>query len=453
MTHIYDLRTFMSVLEENGQLARIKKPVSLVYELADVAAALERSGAGAALFERAEGGEYSGSEWPIFAGGVANQKRAALALGCGESGIVDTMERVLEPAHGIAPTRVERAAWMENVRTGEQADVSMLPVPTHSRGDGGAFITGGVTLTKDPLAGRGNLSYNRMLRMGPREFGFNLNEWRHVGMFMKSRPDPQAPFPAAIAIGLDPAITIAAGVRTEADELTIAGAIRGEPVAVARGVTVDVDIPAYAEIVVEGFIQPGARKPEGPLAEFHGYHGELWNSPTFMVTAVCWRDGPIYQTIIPGWYEHIYIGNVLPREPLLRRFVRHIDKNANVHIPPYANGFAAIIQTRRDNPGQPKNLAMAAMTAHINIRDVIVVDEDINIYDAADVMWALVNRVDPRLDVFTVASAQGHEMDPTADQRGVGTKMGIDATYKRERREYGERVRYPAVDLAQYLGG
>lgn len=446
MAKINDLRSYIAALEAAGQLQRITKPVQLVHELADVAATLVRNGGGAPLFEN-----VTGSQWPIFSSGVANQKRAAIALGCGEHEIVDYMEHVLQPANGIAPVWVERAGWQENVLTGDGIDVRKLPIPTHSRGDGGAFITGGVIISKDPISGRGNLSYNRMLVMGPRNFGFNVNEWRHVRTFMESREDPTAPFPIAIAIGLDPAIMIGAGVRTEADELTIAGAIRGEGIPVCRGVTVDVAIPAMAELVIEGLVHPNVKQPEGPLAEFHGYHGELWQSPTVEVTAVCHRTNPIYQTIIPGWYEHVYIGNVLPREPLLRRFVRHIHPTANVHIPPYANGFAAIIQIKRDNPGQPKNLAMAAMTAHINIRNVIVVDEDVNIYDAADVLWAITNRVDWREDVFQVPNAQGHEMDPVANSRGVGTKLGIDATYKRERREYGARVSYPMVDLSRYV--
>jgi len=446
MTKIYNLRSFIQVLEEAGQLVRIAKPVNIVHELADVAATLVRSGGGAPLFENAQG-----SAWPIFSSGVANQKRAALALDCREDEVTEAMGRVLEPANGIPPVRVETAVWQANIHTGDAADVGQVPLPTHSHDDGGAFITGGVIVTKDPVSGRGNLSYNRMLRMGPREFGFNVNEWRHVRAFMDNREDPDAPFPAAVAIGLDPAIMIAAGARTEEDELTIAGAIRGQGVPVRRGVTVAVDIPAEAEIVIEGYIQPAKTKPEGPLAEFHGYHGELWDSPTFEVTAVCWRDDPIYQTIIPGWYEHIYIGNVLPREPLLLKFLRHVNPDAAVHIPPYGNGFSAIVQTRRDNPGQPKNLALAAMTAHVNIKQVIVVDEDVNIYDPADVFWALTNRVDWRQDIFTVPFAQGHEMDPTADNRGVHTKIGIDATYKRERREYGTRVRYQELDLSKYF--
>ena len=169
------------------------------------------------------------------------------------------------------------------------------------------------------------------------------------------------------------------------------------------------------------------------------------------MTCISWRDDPIYQTIIPGWYEHVYIGNVLPREPLLRRFVRHLDPTADVHIPPYANGFLAVIRIDRDNPGTPRNLALAAMAAHINVRNVIVVDRDVDIHEPSEIQWALTNRVHWLDDVFTVPGAQGHEMDPVADQRGVGVKVGIDATYKRERREYGERVSYPVVDLSAYL--
>ncbi|MCL4300195.1 MAG: UbiD family decarboxylase [Anaerolineae bacterium] len=446
MTQIHDLRSFIEVLEAAGQLVRIKQPVSLVHELADVAATLERSGGGAPLFEN-----VTGSSWPIFASGVANQKRAALALGCTEKDVTEVMGRVLDPRNGIPPVQVEQAQWQANVRTGDSLDVRQLPIPTHSRGDGGAFITGGVIVSKDPLSGRGNLSYNRMLCTGSRNFGFNLNEWRHVRAFMESRPDPAAPFPVVVAIGLDPAIMIGAGVRTDEDELTIAGAIRGQGVPVSRGVTVDVDIPAEAEIVIEGYVHPAEKKGEGPLAEFHGYYGEIWESPTFEVTAVCWRDKPIFQTIIPGWYEHIYIGNVLPREPLLLRFLRHISQEVAVHIPPYSNGFSAVVQLKKSNPGQPKNVALAAMTAHINIKQVIVVDPDVNIYDPADVLWALTNRVDWSQDIFTIPHAQGHEMDPTADTRGVHTKIGIDATYKRERREYGERVNYAGVDLSRYV--
>ena len=446
MAAINDLRGFIEALETDGQLARISRQVSIRHELADVGAALARTGTGAGLFEN-----VNGSRWPIFCGGIASHRRTAIALGCQPNEIIDVMDSVLDQANGIAPVRIEQAAWQANRVSGDDLADFDLPIPTHSRGDGGAFITGAVTVAKDPVSGRGNLGYNRMLRLGPTRFGFNVNEWRDVGTFWKSRDEPDSPFPIALAIGLDPAIMIAAGVKTPVDELFIAGAIRGAGIEVCKGTTVDIDVPASAEIVVEGMLHPADRKPEGPLAEFHGYHGETWNSPTFEVTSISWRDDPIYQTIVPGWYEHVYLGNILPREPLLRRFVRHLDPTADVHIPPYGNGFLAIIQIDRDNPGSPKNLAMAAMAAHINIRNVVVIDRDIDIHEPSDLHWAITNRVHWEDDVFTVASAQGHEMDPTADTRGVGTKVGIDATYKRERRDYGERVAYAPVDLPGYL--
>ena len=446
MTEIHDLRSYITALEAAGQLARVTRPVSLKHELADVAASLARNDVGAGMFEN-----VVDSPWPIFCGSITSHRRASVALGCETNEIIDVMERVLDPANGIAPVLVEQAAWHDNHVEGDQLDTAMLPIPTHSRGDGGAFITGALTVAKDPTSGRGNLGYNRMLRLGRDRFGFNVNEWRDVGTFWKSREDPDAPFPVALAIGLDPALMIAGGVKTPVDELFIAGAIRGKGIEVCRGRTIDVDIPAAAEIVVEGLLHPAERALEGPLAEFHGYHGEEWNSPTLEVTCISWRNDPIYQTIIPGWYEHIYLGNVLPREPLLRRFVRHLDSTADVHIPPYGNGFLAVIQIDRDNPGTPKNLAMAALAAHINIRNVIVIDRDVDMYEPSEIQWALTNRVHWTDDVFVVPHAQGHEMDPTANQRGVSTKVGIDATYKRERREYGDRVSYPPVDLSDYL--
>ena len=169
MADIHDLRSYVAALEDAGQLARVKQPVSLEHELADVAASLARADVGAGLFEN-----VVDSPWPVFCGGVTSHRRAAVALGCGTSEIIDVMERVLEPANGIAPVRVDSAAWHDNHSEGDDLDSAMLPIPTHSRGDGGAFITGALTVAKDPISGRGNLGYNRMQRLDANRFGFNV---------------------------------------------------------------------------------------------------------------------------------------------------------------------------------------------------------------------------------------------------------------------------------------
>ncbi len=336
--------------------------------------------------------------------------------------------------------------------TGADVDACKLPIPTHAADDGGPFITSGMTISKDPVTGRGNLSYNRMQLKGPREFGIMMNEWRHIREYMDLEETKDQPLPVAIAIGVDPALKIAAGVRYEGDELCIAGAIRGEAIKVTRGVTVDVDVPVDAEIVIEGFLPPHERKDEGPLAEFHGFYGKPWPSPIFQVSAICWRDDPIFETIIPGWNEHVYIGSVLGREPLLMNFVRHVSKGVTgLHILPYAGGFTVAVALDKKNPGEPKNVALAAFAAHVNIKWCIVVDSDVDIYNPADLMWALTTRVDWSKDIFLIPGSQGHELDPTGDTRGVHTKIGIDATGDKGRRELGARVRYEDVDLSKYL--
>ena len=356
---IHDLRSYLAVLEAAGQLARVRKPVSLDYELADVAATLERQGGPAPLFERFDAScrDTTIQPWPVFSSAVANQARVALALECGKDEVVEVMGRGLDPANGVAPVRVERAAWEDNVVTRRRRSTCARCRSRSMRaGDGGPFITGGVTVSKDPVSGRGNLSYNRMQVKGPARVRLQPERVaaRHAVPQGRERRIDEG-LPVAIAIGLDPAISIAAGARYDGDELCIAGALRGEGVKVRRGLTVDVDIPAEAEIVIEGYLGPHERRGEGALAEFHGYFGEIWESPVFHVTAVCWRDDPIFQTIIPGWNEHVYIGNVLPREPLLLKFVRHVSKNVTgLHIPPYSSGFSAIVAIDKSNPASPR---------------------------------------------------------------------------------------------------
>ncbi|MCS7088022.1 MAG: UbiD family decarboxylase [Thermoflexales bacterium] len=455
---VYDLRSYLALLEAQGQLVRIRRPVSIIHEAANIGATCERMQQPAPLFENIyeEDPARPFAGWRLFSSALAHPERVALALGCARHEITATMARVLDPANAVPPVRVSEAPWKRNLVTDpDKIDVRALPIPKHAVGDGGRFITGGVVISKHPETGIGNLSYNRMAILGPRTFGININQWRDLQRAHAAAEAKGKPLGVAVAIGLDPALMIAAGCKYEGDETNIAGAIRGRPIEVTRGVTVDVDtIPAHAELVLEGHLLPGVRRSEGPLAEFHGYYGEPWDSPVFEVTAIGWRDQPIYQTIVPGWHEHIYIGNVLPREPLLMRFVSHASKNVKaVHIPPYANGFLVVVQlARKTNMGEPRNVALAAFAAHPNFRVCVVVDADVDLYDPSDLVWALITRVDWGQDVFTVPRAQGHEMDPANDSKGIGTKIGIDATFDKGRRPYGERVSYPMVELAKYLG-
>lgn len=444
MAQVNDLRSFIEVLRANNQLAEIEKEVSLQYEIGTVLANLEKKNLGAGFFKNVKDRDI-----PVIGGVLGSMERIALALGCNKDKIVEVTGQALD--NPIKPVKVTNAPCQENILTGDQVDLSKLPIPQHAPKDGGPFITGGVIVSKELHGTRQNLSFQRMQVKGRDKLSIMINEWRHLKDFYDEAEAEGKALPIAIAIGVDPVIYIGAGLRYDGDEMELAGALRGEPIEVVKCITSDVYVPAKAEIIIEAEIVPNYREEEGPLGEFTGHYSDPWPSPTLKVNAITYRNNPIYQTIAGASFEHINLGNVLPREPLLKKFTTYVSKGViNVHIPPYGSGFLALVQLRKKNPGEPKNVALAAMMTYVNIKNVIVVDEDVDIYNPSDVMWAVSNRVVPERDIFYIPNAQGHELDPCSDNRGVQTKMGIDATLAEDSKGL-ERVVYPDVDLSEYL--
>jgi 2,5-furandicarboxylate decarboxylase 1 len=432
------------VLRTNNQLAEIEKEVSLQYEIGTVLANLEKKNLGAGFFKNVKDRDI-----PVIGGVLGSMERIALALGCSKDKIVEVTGQALD--NPIKPVKVANAPCQENILTGDQVDLGKLPIPQHAPKDGGPFITGGVIVSKELHGTRQNLSFQRMQVKGRDKLGIMINEWRHLKEFYDEAEAEGKALPIAIAIGVDPVIYIGAGLRYDGDEMELAGALRGEPIEVVKCITSDVYVPARAEIIIEAEVVPNYREEEGPLGEFTGHYSDPWPSPTLKVNAITYRNNPIYQTIAGASFEHINLGNVLPREPLLKKFTTYVSKGViNVHIPPYGSGFLALVQLRKKNPGEPKNVALAAMMTYVNIKNVIVVDEDVDIYNPSDVMWAVSNRVVPERDIFYIPNAQGHELDPCSDNRGVQTKMGIDATLAEDSKGL-ERVVYPDVDLSEYL--
>jgi 2,5-furandicarboxylate decarboxylase 1 len=445
MNKIYDLRSFMDVLREEGQLSEINKEVSLKHELGNVLANLERKSKGAGFFK-----QIGERQFPVIGGVLGSMDRIALALGCEKQEMNDFLGRSLD--NPIKPKIVDKAPCQENIMLGEDVDLSRLPIPQHAPKDGGPFITGGVIVSKELHGKTQNLSFQRMQVKGKDKLSIMINEWRHLKDFYDEAEKEGTPLPIAVVIGADPVIYIGAGLRYDGDETEIAGAIRGEAIEVVKCITSDIYVPATAEFVIEAEIIPEYREEEGPLGEFTGHYSAPWPSPVLKVKAITHRNNAIYQTIGGASFEHINLGNVLPREPLLKKFTKYVSTGViNVHIPPYGSGFLAYVQIKKKNPGEPKNVALAAMMTYVNIKNVIVVDEDVDIYNPADVMWAVSNRVIPERDIFYIPNAQGHELDPCSDNRGVQTKMGIDATLNDDSKGF-ERVVYPDVDLNEYLG-
>lgn len=440
---IHDLRGFLDALRAAGEVNEIGREVDPVRELGAVLRACERADK-AAYFHAVKG-----HAMPVVGGLLSSPRRIALALGCPVGEVGARMGAATE--HPV-PYRVHAGPAPCQEVVVEAPDLYRLPIPVHSPLDAGAFITAGVVIARDPDSGRHNLSYNRMQIFGADRTGISMNIWRHIKVFFDKIEPRGQNLPFCVAIGPDPVVMMAAAFRYDGDEYDIAGALRGAPVPVVRATTGDIMVPATAEIVLEGEVLAGERQMEGPMAEFTGHYSGADPKHVARITRITHRRQPIFQTMNGGGYEHQSVGNMITREPLLARFVRHITPRMKaVHLPPYAAGFTAIISLDKPEPGEARNVALAAMAAHVNFKTVIVVDADVDIHDPADVMWALGTRVRWHEGVIPIPGTHGNELDPSSDAHGVVAKCIIDATLPSDRLQRFVKVVYPPVDLAQYL--
>jgi 2,5-furandicarboxylate decarboxylase 1 len=437
-----DLRAYLQRVRDSGEIHEIRKPVDPVKELGAVLNACERAGK-AAYFHSVKGHGI-----PVTGALLSSPSRIALALGCPESEVRPRMAAATEKP---VPSKTVSSAECQEVVI-EKPDLARLPIPTHSPLDAGPFITAGVVIARDPETGRHNLSYNRMQIYGADRAGISMNIWRHIKAFF-DKIEPQGKnLPFCVALGPDPVVMMAAAFRYAGDEYEVAGSLRGAPIPVVRAKTCDVMVPATSEIILEGEVLAGERQMEGPMAEFTGHYSGADPKHVARITRITHRKNPIFQTMNGGGYEHVSVGNMITREPLLERFVKHISPRVKaVHLPPYSGGFTALIALDSPQPGEAKNVALAAMAAHVNFKTVIVVDADVDIFDPADVMWALSTRARWDRGFSAVHGAHTNELDPSSDEHGIVAKVIIDATLPADKRKRYLKVAYPPVDLRKYL--
>jgi 2,5-furandicarboxylate decarboxylase 1 len=440
---IHDLRGYLDAVRKAGEMHEIRRPVDAVRELGAVLNACERAGK-AAFFHSVKGFDV-----PVVGSLLSSPRRIALALECDPGEVSARMARSTEQP--IKAEQHKGAAACQEVVI-RKPDLTKWPVPTHSPLDAGAFITAGVVIARDPASGRHNLSYNRMQIYGADRAGISMNLWRHIKAFFDQIEPQGKNLPFCVALGPDPTVMMAGAFRYDGDEYDIAGSLRGAPIPVVKALTCDVLVPAFSEIILEGEVLAGERQMEGPMAEFTGHYSGADPKHVARITAITHRKNPIFQTMNGGGYEHVSVGNMITREPLLARFVRHISPRVKaVHLPPYSGGFTALIALENPQPGEAKNVALAAMAAHVNFKTVIVVDADVDIFDPADVLWALSTRARWDRGFATIPGAHTNELDPSSDEHGIVAKVVIDATLPADKRKRFVKVAYPPVDLKEYL--
>jgi 2,5-furandicarboxylate decarboxylase 1 len=428
-----DMRDWIETLKNAGELVTLTKPVDPSTEMgALLYGARDKS----LFFTQVKG--YPG--WRALGMAPANLRQAALAFGVPIEEVIREFSRRGKKLH--KPVTVEDGPVCEVVRTGDEVDVTQFPAHIAGERDGGRYITSGLIIARDPDTGIVNMSFHRMQIKGPRRLGLLLVP-RHLYLIHQKNEAKNKPTPISVMIGHHPMFYFAAAYTGPADldELELTGALLQEPVQVLKCATNDLHVPAYAEICFEGEILPGVREEEGPFSEFQDYYvAGTGMNPVIRVDRVMTRKEPIYKEIQNGSEVEGCIYHKIPMSTAIYERLQTVGgftDLVNVMIQPGI--FAVVVQLKQRFRGEAKNVLMGALSSqYLHPKVVIAVDEDVDIFNPADVLWAINTRVNPATDVFIVNETRIHPMDPTGIEvvkpgsplgwSRMGSKMGIDAT-------------------------
>ncbi len=469
-----DLRDFLRQLEALGELKRIGVEVDPKLEMTEICDRVLRAGGPALLFEKPKG-----SSMPVLGNLFGTPRRVALGMGEESTealrevgkllaylkepepprGLKDAWDKlpVLKQVLNMAPKIVSSAPCQEVVWEGKDVDLARLPVQTCWPGDAGPLVTWGLVVTRGPNKPRQNLGIYRQQVIAPNKL---IMRWlAHRGGALDFREhcetNPGQPFPVAVVIGADPA-TILGAVTPVPDSLSeyqFAGLLRGAKTELVKCLGSELQVPASAEIVLEGFIAPGETAPEGPFGDHTGYYNEVADFPVFTVERITMRRDPIYHSTYTGKPpdEPAMLGLALNEVfvPLLQKQFPEI---VDFYLPPEGCSYRmAVVSMKKQYPGHAKRVMFGIwsfLRQFMYTKFIVVTDDDVNVRDWKEVIWALTTRVDAARDTTIVEQTPIDYLDFASPVAGLGSKMGIDATNKwpgETDREWGRPIEMDAA--------
>jgi 2,5-furandicarboxylate decarboxylase 1 len=455
-----DLRGYLAFLEQHHpeQLFYVDREMDPRFEVTALLAKLERQGRYPVVIFR----NVRGSKIPVVTNVHASFQRLAMALDLpAEASVRDFTDeysrREDRPLEPILVSR-EEAPVKEVVLRVDQINVYDLPLLTYHEHDAGFYVTCGFEVMRDPDSGVRNAGIYRLMRQGRDEFGIQISETAHGHYILRKHVRRGEPTPVAVFIGHHPAVHLGCLSFTpfETDEFTFAGAMLGEPLRVVKCETLDLEVPAEAEIVLEGEILPDLRRPEAPFGEYPGTYGPERNNPVVKIKAITMRRDPLYQSSFVGHPDNLLLSGVT-RLSYIEKTVKIASPSVKgVYVPPSGRcRYICYIALEKLIEGDPKNAAMAAFAADPFLKYVVVVDDDVDILSDSDVLHAIATRVRADTDMFMVTNARGSPLDPASyDPAGgshIVTKVGVDATRKPN---YPEEISVPGtdeIDPTEYL--
>jgi 2,5-furandicarboxylate decarboxylase 1 len=411
-----DLRSFLDGLDD---LIRVREPLDPKFE---IAALLKAAQGRAVLFEQVPG--FPGVR--IAGNLLASRRLAARALGVAEDKLVDAY--VERSTQGVPPVFAREVPAQEIVHRDPLDVGALLPLMTHHEKDAAPFLTCGMVLARDPATGMRGMGIHRMMYKGGKRFGILLAN-PPLSLFLANAEAQGKPLEVAVALGMDPAQLIAAVVKTGPrgpDKMEIAGALCGAPVALARALTVDVEIPARAEVVIEGRILPGVREPEGPFGENTGAYFTN-DSPVIEVSAVTHRRDFIFPALVPLTGDVDTLLALAGGAELLGQLKSLVRGVVDLELVPGTCSFAAVVSVRNCPSHEVRRLIHLALNLDRRLKVLTVVDDDIDLRDPREVAWAMSTRYQPARDTVIVEGTEGYIIDPSS-AGGSGSKIGFDAT-------------------------
>ena len=467
--HYADLRDFIAQLERIGELKRITAEVSPRLEMTEICDRVLKAGGPALLFERP-----AGHTMPVLGNLFGTVRRVALAMGVENTAALREIGKLLAYLREPDPPRGLREVWeklpilrqvlnmqprelgsgpcQDVVWEGKDVDLARLPVQTCWPGDAGPLITWGLTVTRGPQKARQNLGIYRQQVIGPDRV---IMRWlAHRGGALDFRDHqlahPGEPFPVAVAIGADPATILGAvtPVPDSLGEYQFAGLLRGARTDVVKCLGSDLQVPATAEIVLEGALHPGERALEGPHGDHTGYYNDAENFPVMRIERITMRRSPLYHSTYTGKPpdEPAMLGVALNEVfvPLLQKQFPEI---ADFYLPPEACSYRmAVVSLKKQYAGHAKRVMFGIwsyLRQFMYTKFIVVVDDDIDVREWKEVVWAISTRVDPARDTLIAENTPIDYLDFASPVTGLGSKMGIDATHKwpgETARNWGRRI-------------
>ena len=428
-----DLRSFVAAYghAHPGEVIHVSERVSIEEDVMALVLEYERRRRYPILFFD----KVDGHDIPIVCNVVASRGALAWALGVAPTALAGEYARRIKDH--IKPIVVPSPPFHQRVLTGPALDLAALPIPRYFPGDAGRYLTAGMLVARDPDTGVETEGYHRFQVKGRDRMGVSLHSRRRMFEYQRRAEAKGRPLPCAVAWGLHPLVSMGSLAYPPPDvgKFEVVGGLLGEPLEIAPCTSIDLHVPAAAEIVIEGEILPNVREPEGPFGEFTGYVSRRSTEHVFVATAIAMRERPWFQSIGSGRAgDHITTLGLIREAEIANALARAIPNVRAVHVPlSGTSSFTAYVSITQSRPGEAKHVIPIVLGVDHYVKLVIVVDDDIDVFDESEVLWAVATRMQADRDLVVVSGSLGALLDPSADERGVTAKLGIDAT-----RPFGE---------------